>query len=824
MEARGNCHLVGNKMRVIYDNNHEPAIGRYKDAVVDDGTNNLVYLYDSCGTYVRLAPGSGAASVAAAIHAATSKAIPVNADELGLVDSAASNVLKKLTWANVKATLKTYFDTIYAAIVHTHAQSDITGLVSDLAGKQPLDATLTALAGVTTAADKLIYSTGPDVFTTTDLSVTARTLLDDTSISAMRTTLGLAIGTDVEAHDADLTTIAGLSPSNDDFLQRKAGAWANRTVAQVKTDLGISGTNTGDQTITLTGDVTGSGTGSFAATIGTNKVTNAKMAQMVAHTFKGNNTGSTADPLDLTIAQLTAELNAFVGDSGAGGTKGLVPAPITGDATKFLKGNGTWATIPGGGDLLSTNNLSDLTNFATARANLGLTIGTNVQAFDATLAALAAYNTNGILTQTAADTFAGRTITGTANQVVVTNGDGVAGNPTLSLPQDIATTSTPTFGATTISAATGDALTIVGSGTNATILRFKDDATERGAIFSSNGTTTLNVRSNAALQFVVNNGTTPVSSFWDGTGLSIGSGATPTHSLTLPSVGTGLAVYNTVDQTTNYERGLLQWSGNVLTLSTAAGGTGINRQLTISANSQSIDVGGTGNNKINLNFTTGTANGVGARAVGTLTATGAGTQVGFSVLPTINQTSGTSGYTGFLLNVTETAVGSGTKLLCDMQVGGTSRFSLTPAGNMTLDSGSIASGSANHITLTPGTSKLVKIAVLRQDDTTNAYKNGSVILTGWGVFAQGAASNKSEAITFGITFLATPIVLVSFGGDNVGGATTLGAGGNIDKGPVTIKAYSETTTGFTAHIHTADGTSFSATANAFYKWLAIGEF
>lgn len=41
--------------------------------------------------------------------------------------------------------------------------------------------------------------------------------------------------------DSDLTSIAGLTPSNDDIIQRKAGAWTNRTIAQLITDIIASG-------------------------------------------------------------------------------------------------------------------------------------------------------------------------------------------------------------------------------------------------------------------------------------------------------------------------------------------------------------------------------------------------------------------------------------------------------------------------------------------------------------------------------------------------------------------------------------------------------
>lgn len=118
-------------------------------------------------------------------------------------------------------------------------------LAAGLATKQPLNATLTSLAAVATAANKLPYFTGTNTVATTDITAFSRTLLDDADAPAARATLGLGTGAlaTVTTSTTDATT-GNLLKVGDFGIGGLTVGIADLNVVPVSGIYGLSGAST----------------------------------------------------------------------------------------------------------------------------------------------------------------------------------------------------------------------------------------------------------------------------------------------------------------------------------------------------------------------------------------------------------------------------------------------------------------------------------------------------------------------------------------------------------------------------------------------------
>lgn len=247
------------------------------------------------------------------------------------------------------------------------ADSKISGLAEDTTpSADDLLVTVNDPAG--TPANKKVTVDNLDTFlsattkTLTNKTLTSPKINENVALTATATELNHVDGvtspiqTQIDGKqplDSDLTTIAGLTATTDNFLVANASAWASRTPSQARTHMGLGALAT-------------------LATVGTSQiddaaVTLAKMANLAQDQFIGRTTASTGVPQTATI---TSAARTVLDDT-------TVDAMINtlGGATA----EGTGAIVRKGSPTLTTPNLGTpsaavLTN-ATGLPNAGLATG-----------------------------------------------------------------------------------------------------------------------------------------------------------------------------------------------------------------------------------------------------------------------------------------------------------------------------------------------------------------------------------------------------------------------------------------------------------------
>ena len=405
--------------------------------------------------------------------------------------------------------------------------SGVTSAIQTQFGnKQPLDAELTAIAGLTSAADKVPYFTGSGTAAVADFTSFGRSLVDDANSSAARTTLGLVIGTDVQAYDPQLADVAGLTPTDGNFIVGDGTNFVTESGSTARTSLGLGSIATQDASnVTITGGSITGITDLAVADGGTGASTAAGARVNILPSYSGNagkvlavNVGAT-DIEYITIA------------TGGGGT-GDVVGPISSTDNTVPRFDGTTGKIiQTSGVVINDSNeitvgawkatevgvayggtgASTLTGIVKGNGTSAFTaatagtdylapaaIGTTVQAYDAELAALAG-------------------LTSAANKVPYFTGSGTA-----------AVTDFSSFGRSLVDDADATAAqTTLGLVIGTDVQAYDAQLADVAGLAVTDG------------NFIVGNGTNFVAESGDTARISLGLGTTDSPQFTAVSIGNG---------------------------------------------------------------------------------------------------------------------------------------------------------------------------------------------------------------------------------------------------------------------------------------------
>jgi len=366
---------------------------------------------------------------------------------------------------------------IYFNGANTVATSTVTSFSRTLLGSATAsDARTTlGLGTIATQANNNVNITGGSITGITDLAVTDGGTGASTAFDA-RTNLGLVIGTDVQAYHAKLSNFSGLSASADQvayftgantlsttsFTSFGRSLAGTTSASNARTTLGLEsmatqannnvyitgGSITGITDLAITDGGTGASTAADARTnlglaIGTNvqawdeqldALASVSAAADKVPYFTSANTASVA-----TLTTYGRSVISSADSSALRSTLGLGTISTQNSDNVSITGG----SITGITDLAVADGGTGASTAADARTNLGLVIGTNVQAYSSTLDAFNSA-TPGYIVKTSASTVASRAIAN-GTGVIVTNGTGVSGNTTIAIGQDVSTTANVTF-------------------------------------------------------------------------------------------------------------------------------------------------------------------------------------------------------------------------------------------------------------------------------------------------------------------------------------------------------------------------------------------